>query len=340
MWPTKIRKRTPGEVPPRPKVDSQTAASLAIQRALTNAKEVDECPIIHEYNGDVRISTRIWPPCKTMADAQSKPAARSVQKAPSALPAKRFGPDRWLIDTGSGHDLVGRRDVSAAVLRTTRPARCPLVLCTANGDAEANKEVDVPVQSLGGSVSPLLLDSTPPVLSVGRRCMKEGWAFRWDAGQRPVFTDPAGMQHELEVQGDSLNLLEPWAEGYTPPVAALSAPDVAPPPPPAPPPQLALEDGPAGEGAPAAEEASDEEAAELTLREQAVSLEHLLTHRIKNKYCPTCVRAKLHAKPARAKGQNHNPDEAPKAFGDQITADHIIVSEEDKGRGGGGQPSR
>ena len=109
---------------------------------------------------------------------------------------------------------------------------------------------------------------------------------------------------------------------------------MAPPPPPAPPPQLALEDGAAGEGAPAAEEVPAEEAAELTLREQAVSLEHLLTHRIKNKYCPTCVRAKLHAKPARAKGQNHNPDEAPKAFGDQVTADHIIVSEEDKGRAG------
>jgi hypothetical protein len=58
-----------------------------------------------------------------------------------------------------------------------------------------------------------------------------------------------------------------------------------------------------------------------------------MSHRYKNKYCVTCQASKLHAKPARSKGPVL-PGDAPPEFGDQVTADHLVVNDFDKGRGG------
>jgi len=46
------------------------------------------------------------------------------------------------------------------------------------------------------------------------------------------------------------------------------------------------------------------------------------------------VCAKLHAKAARTLSGRRDPEEGPKEFGEQVTADHIIVGDADKGRGG------
>ena len=58
------------------------------------------------------------------------------------------------------------------------------------------------------------------------------------------------------------------------------------------------------------------------LKAEAMSLEHALTHMPYNKYCQSCVRAKMSRRPA--KRQIRNPDDMPKAFGDLVNADHVI----------------
>ena len=47
-----------------------------------------------------------------------------------------------------------------------------------------------------------VLDNTPAVLSLGRRCMKEGYSFVWLRGEVPYFIRPDGLIVHLEVHGD------------------------------------------------------------------------------------------------------------------------------------------
>ena len=73
-----------------------------------------------------------------------------------------MGPVDWLIDTGSGHDLIGKKDLPAWFLKeNSRKTMFPATLNTANGSVRADVEVDVPVPALGTSLQPLLLASTP-----------------------------------------------------------------------------------------------------------------------------------------------------------------------------------
>ena len=81
-----------------------------------------------------------------------------------------------LIDTGCGHDLVGKRDV-AQLRKFVHPAVEPLFLKTANGSTDANEVIDVTVEGFGEEVQPYILESTPPVLSVGVRCAEMGYTF-------------------------------------------------------------------------------------------------------------------------------------------------------------------
>jgi len=64
---------------------------------------------------------------------------------------------------------------------------------------------------------------------------------------------------------------------------------------------------------------------EASLRAEAVSLEHRLTHRPKNPFCPICQRAKMYAPQARKSGGSTTIHS--KAFGDHITVDHIITED-------------
>ena len=56
------------------------------------------------------------------------------------------------------------------------------------------------VGTLADVVSPLVLNSTPPVLSVGKRCMDEGYSFIWNAGSTPYLVDQQGRKHFLAVR--------------------------------------------------------------------------------------------------------------------------------------------
>ncbi len=45
----------------------------------------------------------------------------------------------------------------------------------------------------------MVLDGSPHVLSLGQRCLPEGYSFRWDAGVHPVLPDPEGVEQTLEL---------------------------------------------------------------------------------------------------------------------------------------------
>ena len=93
----------------------------------------------------------------------------------------------WLIDTGCGHDLVSKDGVQM-LKPYFRDASEKVVFDTAGGEAPADTVVPMYVPDIGEAIEPYILDSTPNVLSVGRRCQEFGWGFYWEPWpNRPKF---------------------------------------------------------------------------------------------------------------------------------------------------------
>ena len=102
------------------------------------------------------------------------------------------------MDTGCGHDLINDRLAAGLNVRTlTRDGR--LVFATANGRIESRNVVPVMCKEFNQVIQPYLLRETPPVLSIGKRCMEQGYTFHWEAGRNPIMTNPEGLIVEFEV---------------------------------------------------------------------------------------------------------------------------------------------
>ena len=131
--------------------------------------------------------------------------ANSLPFIVSALASEEVpmtGPRRWIADTGSGHDIIGDHDVSDWLREGAESASEVVELHTANGIARVDTMIPVQVFPLKTVVMPLLLESCPPVLSVGRRCIEEGFEFRWKPySQHPTFRHPDGTVIVMEVEG-------------------------------------------------------------------------------------------------------------------------------------------
>ena len=84
----------------------------------------------------------------------------------------------WLMDTGCGYDLISRDHVSRFPTGD-QASELDISLDTANGSVPVEHEVSFRVPELAENVSAIVLQSTPPVLSIGRRCMEQGYRFEW-----------------------------------------------------------------------------------------------------------------------------------------------------------------
>ena len=93
---------------------------------------------------------------------------------------------RWLVDTGSAHDIARDSAIRNCPQWKTE-MREPLALSTANGVMHAREVCNLSVPSLAIDIEAVILPSTPCLLSVGRRCMEEGFTFVWKAKRPPYF---------------------------------------------------------------------------------------------------------------------------------------------------------
>ena len=86
----------------------------------------------------------------------------------------------WLMDTGCKFDLTTRASVPPYLQGSIMKATVPITLSTANdlvsGDLVARQQIAV----VNEVVEPYIFDSTPDVLSIGRRCVEDGHAFHWE----------------------------------------------------------------------------------------------------------------------------------------------------------------
>ena len=146
---------------------------------------------------------------KVWTDLQARYAERfrSQGKAYAATPKVdqklRMIPGRWLGDTGASWHMCAPDDIHPSLLRRKGiPTDREIWLDTANGPIKANRKVHIGHPKLPMDIDPLLLDNSPPVMSVGKFCMEEGYGFYWLPGEPPFLLSPTGEKLVFEVQNN------------------------------------------------------------------------------------------------------------------------------------------
>ena len=131
--------------------------------------------------------------CSSQVSSKAPVVAMAVVRTP--IP-------RWIVDTGCGNDLVCRKDLRGHE-HMFRHATHPQMLLTANGPTLADREIPLTIAKLANEeISPYILDQTPNVLSMGRRCVLDNYSFWWPGGSlSPAFTRPDGETCFCVVRG-------------------------------------------------------------------------------------------------------------------------------------------
>ena len=101
------------------------------------------------------------------------------------------------MDTGAGQHLCPADSLSREILEEVKPCD-DIRLSTANGVINARGQVEL--SFLGASGKFLLLDKTPPVISIGRLVEDHSFAFEWRKG-RARLTTPSGREIACTVMG-------------------------------------------------------------------------------------------------------------------------------------------
>ena len=113
---------------------------------------------------------------------------------------------KWLIDSGCGWDLVQECHVAHLEDLIRTPQFTPR-MWTANGVTRAEHEVPLYISELDEHCVPFILKSTLDVLTMGRRCMEDGYSFVWKAkSNQPYFRKPDGTRIYLTVEHYVQNL--------------------------------------------------------------------------------------------------------------------------------------
>jgi hypothetical protein len=113
--------------------------------------------------------------------------AMSVGRAPEGSGSVDAG--EWLMDTGSGVDIVSRASVAGCKRFVTKNSG--ITLMTANGELDASDEIEVYIKCVDTHVRLLVLDDSPNVLSTGKLCVDQGWGFLWHPfSKTPYMTKP------------------------------------------------------------------------------------------------------------------------------------------------------
>ena len=163
--------------------------------------------------------------CSFVREANSASAGHGVQfTAPNlctisssnqslpipAVPAERVGKiNRWIADTGSGHDVVNELHLSElGHRRKTALTTGPQDFHTAGGPTSAAAELKFYSKALGGQVRAILLENSPNLISVGKRCMRQGYSFHWYPHRAPYFVHPKGHYIKCKVEGDIPYVIE------------------------------------------------------------------------------------------------------------------------------------
>ena len=188
---------------------------------------------------------------------------------------------------------------------------------------------DVKLSALPDPVHPYVLDHTPAVLSVGTRCVDQGYSFVWPANGKPILVRPDDKVVQLKIEGH-VPVLDDSCKVY--PKDQFQKDKHL----------RKLFAMPTSQSSSKAkrDEAQDEEQLDELVEDdaqqeyirsrktedllaEAASTQHQYTHFPKNPFCRTCQRARMMAPQARKKGGQKRIE--TEVFGDHIIGDHVII---------------
>ena len=105
---------------------------------------------------------------------------------------------RFIMDSGSGHDLISAKKVDRMDLPTYDDA--VVNFHTANGVTSSTKRSDIKFKAFDEPAQAHILEDTPSVMSMGKRCVDLGYSFIWPSGKTPYMIDPNGDIIEMTVR--------------------------------------------------------------------------------------------------------------------------------------------
>ena len=235
--------------------------------------------------------------------------------------------DLWLLDSGCGHDFISNTNVKFSGGEGKRFEKA-VIFQTVNGDTPSTHVAPISFRELDETIDPYVLKETPSVISVGGRTMNKGCSCVWKAGCNPYLVTPDGKIITFEVIRDipylrrGSDLCQPRdaidedlrfdALPSRKEVATDENVDV----------ERSADEG--GENPPSAQEESEEHVPARNLREEAMSMKHLLTHKPFNIHCDAC---NLGAKMRNAKifVGSYQESKQPTGWLDLVTADHLVA---------------
>ena len=105
---------------------------------------------------------------------------------------------KFIMDSGSGHDLIAMKKVDRMDMETYEDET--VNFHTANGVTSTSKMTDIQFDVFEEPVKAHVLDDTPSVLSMGKRCLEQGYTFIWPSGKDPFMIDSDGLIINMKVK--------------------------------------------------------------------------------------------------------------------------------------------
>ena len=146
---------------------------------------------------------------------ESKPIRRRMMYRASRMSSTPSAPGhersiRWLADTGCPIDLVGLNELSVGEQSLVKKTGRTHALQTANGTASTLGSIAADMQDIDEVIDAHVMQNTPSLISIGKRCMEQGYTFTWPAGELPVLQGPNGKDRVATVRFGSVRFLKPF----------------------------------------------------------------------------------------------------------------------------------
>ena len=83
----------------------------------------------------------------------------------------------FVVDSGTRMHMASKKDLNSAEVETMRTSRNPATVTTANGEVQTREEATVYVEESDLSMTVMLLEETPAVLSLSLEALRGSWVY-------------------------------------------------------------------------------------------------------------------------------------------------------------------
>ena len=139
---------------------------------------------------------------------------------PLVAAAAAQGHRRWIMDTGSGHDIVNLPSLPHQIRKTVAYRGFSEDFDTADGRVAADQHVSLRIPALSTALDQVAgiqcLKDFPNILSVGWRCQEEGFAFYWPPGAYHAFLIPPEAKKPIVAKGSQKKWVKCPADRWIP----------------------------------------------------------------------------------------------------------------------------